>query len=592
MSEATRLFDSDEDLDLTDTKLHASDEDDDDDDELIKYIDLPGKVTSSDGKYIESFEFKPLTSPSTKAKEKTKVTHKNAPIVLLSDTESDVEEVEVKRETSFLSEPPDYESPEEDERTDVKRAGFGDVNKDSSGEMGYKELLELCGQDVGDDDHEMEYDDNYHHVDDSDDETYYSGTTKIKTKTHLKRKSPYSVKDRSKPVKGKGKRPVSGMRKFKSSSQGRKSPESTGTDQNLVVVDSARPICFGDRPVDLNAPIVEEISVIPPPPLMCEACEKETSHNSMVQCCDGHLDCMRCVEASAKKVLVGEKKGSVECPQSDCTSSVPLSELRKALPAIVLDLLEDKWNRETMEALENMKDAVKCPGCNYSAVLDMAVKRFQCLQCNEAFCRYCDRKWTERKTHDLCIRTKQWTSTVTGNVVNIPAQWSDPDTDSVDGRSKSHTIVELDKSSAEFCDVVHFMNKDMSSNVKKIFRIQNERLWEKYSLSRSHMVADLGELNINEKRLFHGTHSDVIEAICKEGFDWRLCGKHGTVYGQGTYFAKSPWLSHQYSSGNSSRRGRPNIGGSGFYFSKPTGPSTQYKPPLRFGGSSNWYITV
>jgi hypothetical protein len=59
------------------------------------------------------------------------------------------------------------------------------VNKDSSGEMGYKELLELCGQDVGDDDHEMEYDDNYHHVDDSDDsddDTYYSGTTKIKVR--------------------------------------------------------------------------------------------------------------------------------------------------------------------------------------------------------------------------------------------------------------------------------------------------------------------------------------------------------------------------------------------------------------------------
>lgn len=47
------------------------------------------------------------------------------------------------------------------------------------------------------------------------------------------------------------------------------------------------------------------------------------------------------------------------------------------------------------------------------------------------------------------------------------------------------------------------------------------------------MVADLGELNINEKRLFHGTHRDVIEAICREGFDWRLCGKHGVVYGQG-----------------------------------------------------------
>ena len=36
----------------------------------------------------------------------------------------------------------------------------------------------------------------------------------------------------------------------------------------------------------------------------------------------------------------------------------------------------------------------------------------------------------------MCIKTKQWTSTVTGNVVNIPAQWSDPDTDCLDGKTE------------------------------------------------------------------------------------------------------------------------------------------------------------
>ena len=31
------------------------------------------------------------------------------------------------------------------------------------------------------------------------------------------------------------------------------------------------------------------------------------------------------------------------------------------------------------------------------------------------------------------------------------------------------------------------------------------------------------------------TNSSVVEAICKKGFDWRVCGKHGTMYGQGKF---------------------------------------------------------
>jgi len=40
---------------------------------------------------------------------------------------------------------------------------------------------------------------------------------------------------------------------------------------------------------------------------------------------------------------------------------------------------------------------------------------------------------------------------------------------------------------------------------------------------------------VNEKFLFHGTSRNAVDAICANNFDWRVCGSHGTVYGQGTF---------------------------------------------------------
>ena len=50
-----------------------------------------------------------------------------------------------------------------------------------------------------------------------------------------------------------------------------------------------------------------------------------------------------------------------------------------------------------------------------------------------------------------------------------------------------------------------------------------------------------------EKLLFHGTTSDVIDAICKQNFDHRMQGKNGTVYGKGSYFAVNASYSNKYS---------------------------------------------
>ena len=51
---------------------------------------------------------------------------------------------------------------------------------------------------------------------------------------------------------------------------------------------------------------------------------------------------------------------------------------------------------------------------------------------------------------------------------------------------------------------------------------------------------------VNEKQLFHGTNPEIVEAICKQNFDWRLHGKNATKYGEGSYFALNSSYSDAY----------------------------------------------
>lgn len=49
-----------------------------------------------------------------------------------------------------------------------------------------------------------------------------------------------------------------------------------------------------------------------------------------------------------------------------------------------------------------------------------------------------------------------------------------------------------------------------------------------------HMKKRNGGKAVNQQYLFHGTDHSLIEAICEQNFDWRMCGVHGTAYGKGT----------------------------------------------------------
>ncbi len=52
---------------------------------------------------------------------------------------------------------------------------------------------------------------------------------------------------------------------------------------------------------------------------------------------------------------------------------------------------------------------------------------------------------------------------------------------------------------------------------------------------------------LEEKFLFHGTRQKYLNAICEQGFDWRIAGMStGTLYGRGSYFARTAKYSHRF----------------------------------------------
>ncbi|GCB85825.1 hypothetical protein scyTo_0026488, partial [Scyliorhinus torazame] len=66
---------------------------------------------------------------------------------------------------------------------------------------------------------------------------------------------------------------------------------------------------------------------------------------------------------------------------------------------------------------------------------------------------------------------------------------------------------------------------------------------KKLYMSRK-MPAEDGMLS--ERHLFHGTSQRSIDGICKHNFDPRVSGRHATLYGQGSYFARKSSYSHRY----------------------------------------------
>ncbi|XP_047008698.2 protein mono-ADP-ribosyltransferase PARP12 [Ictalurus punctatus] len=143
----------------------------------------------------------------------------------------------------------------------------------------------------------------------------------------------------------------------------------------------------------------------------------------------------------------------------------------------------------------------------------------------------------------LEVETKLKSESSSSSSVAVPAHW-----DRGALPSFSYKLVPLPRTEAEFLMVEKLFKQTMPKyNIKSIERNQNSSLWKVFQWQKEQMKERNGGRDVDERLLFHGTEQSLIEAICEQNFDWRICGVNGTLYGKGSYFAKDASYSDQYS---------------------------------------------
>ncbi|XP_067429769.1 protein mono-ADP-ribosyltransferase PARP14-like isoform X1 [Thunnus thynnus] len=115
----------------------------------------------------------------------------------------------------------------------------------------------------------------------------------------------------------------------------------------------------------------------------------------------------------------------------------------------------------------------------------------------------------------------------------LPSHWDDMKGDLM-------KLFPLTVGSKEYGDVEkEFQKTGLYANIISIERVQNETLRQSYQLKKKQLEAKNKHKN-NEQMLFHGTGSDSIDLINKQGFNRSYAGAHGAMYGNGSYFAVDP----------------------------------------------------
>ncbi|KAL0968494.1 hypothetical protein UPYG_G00267590 [Umbra pygmaea] len=113
--------------------------------------------------------------------------------------------------------------------------------------------------------------------------------------------------------------------------------------------------------------------------------------------------------------------------------------------------------------------------------------------------------------------------------------------------SKDYTLVPLSSKREDYQKIQKLFKQTMTvRTIHSIKRIQNLNLWRVFQWQKEQMMKKNGGKMVDERHLFHGTDESIIDAICEQNFDWRACGLNGTLYGEGSYFARDASYSHNY----------------------------------------------
>ena len=125
--------------------------------------------------------------------------------------------------------------------------------------------------------------------------------------------------------------------------------------------------------------------------------------------------------------------------------------------------------------------------------------------------------------------------------VSYPDEWQP--------QTKTVKLYDVPQYSGEWMRVAGKFQATLStrvSTIKKIQRIQNKWIWQKYVQHKKMMAEKNGKDGVNEKELFHGTRNNDPGLIydSEEGFDMRYSDKG--LWGQANYFAENASYSNNY----------------------------------------------
>ncbi|XP_045072199.1 E3 ubiquitin-protein ligase RNF216 [Coregonus clupeaformis] len=128
----------------------------------------------------------------------------------------------------------------------------------------------------------------------------------------------------------------------------------------------------------------------------CGCCCGDFAFEKMTQCSDGHLFCKECLVKYAEEAVFGSGQSSLSCMEGGCSCSFPVCELEKVLPETVLLKYYERQAEEAVAAT-CADELVRCPSCNFPALLDKGVSLFSCPnpRCRKESCRKCRVQWKE-----------------------------------------------------------------------------------------------------------------------------------------------------------------------------------------------------
>ncbi|KAG7491944.1 hypothetical protein MATL_G00009370 [Megalops atlanticus] len=128
----------------------------------------------------------------------------------------------------------------------------------------------------------------------------------------------------------------------------------------------------------------------------CCCCYGEFAFEEMTQCTDGHLFCKECLVKYAQEAVFGAGRSELSCMDGNCMCAFPTSELEKVLPE---NILRKYYERQAEEAVAATcaDELVRCPSCNFPALLDKDVSLFSCPnpRCRKETCRKCHVVWKD-----------------------------------------------------------------------------------------------------------------------------------------------------------------------------------------------------